>query len=92
MFELLEHLPYCYCVGLLLQGQFNYVNIVIKPLDYESNAVVLQAKEGKSWQFCLFYFVFYVPSTIIQLCRDGSSCFEPVLSYDKCVLLKDIMQ
>jgi len=30
-----------------LQGQFNYVNIVIKPLDYESNAVTLQAKEGE---------------------------------------------
>ena len=38
MFEILEHLPYNYFVGLLLQGQFNYVNI--KPLDYESNAVV----------------------------------------------------
>lgn len=33
----------------VFQGQFNYVNIVIKPLDYESNAVTLQAKEGKKW-------------------------------------------
>lgn len=31
-----------------LQGQFNYVNIVIRPLDHESNAVTLQAKEGTS--------------------------------------------
>lgn len=31
-----------------LQGQFNYVNIVIRPLDHESNAVTLQAKEGRS--------------------------------------------
>ena len=31
----------------------------------------------------------YVPSTIFQLCRDGSSWVEPVLSLAKCVLLKD---
>ena len=29
----------------VMKGQFNYLNIVIKPLDYESNAVILQAKE-----------------------------------------------
>ena len=34
-------------------------------------------------------FVLYVPSTIFQLNRDGSSLVEPVLSEDKCVLLKD---
>ncbi|XP_046568318.1 tuberin-like [Haliotis rubra] len=28
-----------------IKGQFNYVNIVIRPLDYESNAVTLQTKE-----------------------------------------------
>ena len=33
--------------------------------------------------------ILYVPSTIFQLNRDGSSWVEPVLSYDKCVLLKD---
>ena len=33
--------------------------------------------------------ILYVQSTIIQLNRDGSSWVEPVLSYDKCVLLKD---
>ena len=31
----------------------------------------------------------YVPSTFFQLNRDGSSWVEPVLSWDKCVLLKD---
>ena len=39
------------CVHFLsvpIQGQFNYVNIVIKPLDLDSNAVTLQAKEGNS--------------------------------------------
>ena len=33
--------------------------------------------------------ILYVPSTIFQLNRDGSSWVEPVLSLDKCVLLKD---
>ena len=28
----------------------------------------------------LFDLILYVPSTIFQLCRDGSSCVEPVLS------------
>ena len=28
----------------------------------------------------LFDLIFYVPSTIFQLCRDGSSSVEPVLS------------
>ena len=39
--------------------------------------------------FCLFDLILYVPSTIFQLYRDGSSWVEPVLSWDKCVLLKD---
>ena len=40
---------------------------------------------------CLFLFdlILYVSSTIFQLNRDGSSCVEPVLSWDKCVLLKN---
>ena len=38
---------------------------------------------------CLFDLILYVPITIFQLNRDGSSWVEPVLSYDKCVLLKD---
>ena len=38
---------------------------------------------------CLFDFILYVPSAIFQLNRDGSSWVEPVLSLDKCVLLKD---
>ena len=38
---------------------------------------------------CLFDLILYVPSTIFQLNKDGSSWVEPVLSQDKCVLLKD---
>ena len=33
--------------------------------------------------------ILYVPSTIFHLNREGSSWVEPVLSKDKCVLLKD---
>ena len=38
---------------------------------------------------CLFDLILYIPSTIFQLNRDGSSWVIPVLSKDKCVLLKD---
>ena len=37
----------------------------------------------------LFDLILYVSSTIFQLNRDGSSWVEPLLSLDKCVLLKD---
>ena len=40
---------------------------------------------------CLIWF-FTSQSTIFKLCRDGSSWVEPVLSKDKCVLLKDTTQ
>ena len=38
---------------------------------------------------CLFDLILYVPSIIVQLYRDGSSWVVPVLSWVKCVLLKD---
>ena len=38
---------------------------------------------------CLFDLILYIPSTIFQLNREGSSWVEPVLGSDKCVLLKD---
>ena len=38
---------------------------------------------------CLFDLILYVPSTIFQLKRDRASWVEPVLSWDKFVLLKD---
>ena len=37
----------------------------------------------------MFDLILYVPSTIFQLNRDWSSWVEPLLSKDKCVLLKD---
>ena len=48
-----------------------------------------------SWSvfFCFFFIWFFTSqSTIFQLCWDGSSWVEPVLSKDKCVLLKDKTQ
>ena len=39
--------------------------------------------------FCWFDLILYVPSTIFQLNRDGSSWVGPVLCWDKCVLLND---
>ena len=39
--------------------------------------------------FVLLDLILYVPSTIFQLNRDGSSWVKPVLSKDKSVLLKD---
>ena len=42
------------------------------------------------WAFvCLFDLILYITSTIFQLNRTGSFSVEPVLSYDKSVLLKN---
>ena len=38
---------------------------------------------------CLFVLIIYIPPTIFLLNRDGSSWVEPVLSWDKYILLKD---
>ena len=45
--------------------------------------------DNHSLGVCLYASILYVPSTIFQLNRDGSSWVEPVLNKDKCVLLKD---
>ena len=42
-------------------------------------------------RFCLIWF-FMSQSTFFQLCRDGPSWVEPVLSKDICVLLNDTTQ
>ena len=49
----------------------------------------LQTLSADDSSFCLFDLFLYVPSTIFQLNREGSSWVEPVLSKDKCVLLMD---
>lgn len=35
--------------ALFLQGQFNFVHVIITPLDYECNLVSLQCRKGKAW-------------------------------------------
>ena len=45
--------------------------------------------EGWGVRFFLFDLILFVPSTIFQLYRGRSSWIEPVLSYDKRVVLKD---
>ena len=36
--------------------------------------------QSHTYRICLFDLILYVPSTIFQICRDGSSWVEPVLS------------
>lgn len=38
--------PFLKCVCWCWQGQFNFVEVLIKPLDYESNLVTLQCRKG----------------------------------------------
>ena len=47
---------------------------------------------GLRWPRTTLIWFFTSQSTIFQLCRDGSSWLEPVLSKDKCVLFKDTTQ
>ena len=60
-----------------------YVALII---NYISNVLVRKAEKmermskAKIEVFCLFDLILYVPSTIFQLNRDGSSWVEPVQS------------
>ena len=59
------------------------------------HSVKKSSKAKQIWNFngfCLFDLIFYIPVNNFQLCRDGSSWVEPVLSKDKRVLLKDTSQ
>jgi hypothetical protein len=31
------------------QGQFNFVHVIITPLDYECNLLTLQCRKGEAW-------------------------------------------
>ena len=53
---------------------------------YVSNKGSSETGDAQAHLICLFDLILYVPSTIIQLNRDG---VRQVLSWDKCVLLKD---
>ena len=54
--------------------------ITITILSYFSMKVFTGVQIYKLRHFCLFDLILYVPSTIFQLNRDGSSWVEPVLS------------
>ena len=65
-------------------------NINLISLTPKFNLGIIQIKiKSLSTTLILFDVILYVPSTTFQLHRDGSSWVEPVLSQDKCVLLKD---
>ena len=66
-----------------------------KPADQELHCFALSFFVFiKIGAVCIYYclLIFMSLSTIFQLCRDGSSWDEQVLSKDKCVLLKDTTQ
>ena len=65
----------------------NQVHVITGISDHE--AIFIESSLRPMKFVCLFDLILYVPSTIFQLNRDGSSWVEPVLSWDKCVLLKD---
>ena len=60
-------------------------DLTVKNWNRTQNAV----NSGVFYQWADFVSIVTSQSTIFQLCRDGSSWVEPVLSKDKYVLLKD---
>ena len=64
-----------------------FLKLILEKLPGDDN------KNMKSYPACfLFNLVLYIPVNNFQLCQNGSSWVEPVLSKDKCVLLKDTTQ
>ena len=57
-------------------------------MTYAATKFKAAAADGLGEDNCLFDLILYVSSTIFQLNRDRS-WVEPVLTFDKCVLLKD---
>ena len=74
-----------YCIRFQLFTVLSLTFVTILKILVQGN----RFKQVLDLFFVLFGLIHYVPSTIFQLCRDGSSWVEPVLSWDKCVLLKD---
>ena len=57
------------------------INLAIEYTAFMGNLVkVMKPSLDNEGEICLFDLVLYVPSTIFQLYRDGSSWVEPVLS------------
>ena len=69
---------------------FNYLSFTMPEnflpiLEYLPGSKVMK----KISLIVLFVLILYIPSTIFQIYRDGSSWVEPVLSQDNCFLLKN---
>ena len=81
---------------MLMCSQTNVNYVHVKRLNILTNSGVQKTINQSICMHNITYlspYNLYVPqSTIYQLCRDGSSWVEPVLSKDKCVLLKDTTQ
>ena len=72
--------------------QLNLLAFELDKVHYLWSASWLCKKQSPCLVHCFCFLsdlILYVPSSISQLYRDGSSCVEPVLSSDKCVLLND---
>ena len=76
----LKDIIYCNCVG-------KYLHKCIWPCCMQTSLCIYTV-----WSAPLFVsfidLILYVPSTIFQLYRDGSSWVEPVLSKDQCSCLR----
>ena len=66
--------------GALVVQLLNEINRSVKCYMLSSVKMLLTCSFAIVCLFCLFDLILYVPSTIFQLNRDGSSWVEPVLS------------
>ena len=82
-----------FCLGiqfyLLLSPYFRFISLLYLDLYVLGDNALISWGSFVFFVFSFFYLIIYIPSTIFQLNRNGSSWVEPVLSWDKCVLLKD---
>ena len=74
-------LAFLYISSINLHTPLKHTELIIRNTHHNTNGVARTLN--------LINLILYVPSTIFQLNGDGSSWVEPVLSSDKCVLLKD---
>ena len=72
--------------------QFVFKTFVLSIFEWPLKTGFTVYRVHEIYLFCLFDLILKSQSTILQLCWDGSPWIEPVLSKDKCVLLKDITQ
>ena len=73
-------------VGIKIEGKNTKCKSNLHPSCILSASIIQLYNKCKRMDICLYQ------STMFQVCRDWSSWVEPVLSKDKCVLLKDTTQ